>query len=130
VRRHNEEVERLRRGVPERGKGAVEGFLEHVIGRMPLPAGFPHECEVVFNSSTEQSVVQLTLPPRDVVPCDKAFRYVERSDEERPGARPAREIADVYRDTVGQVVLLALRTVFAADERLQNTIAVTSAAMT
>jgi restriction system protein len=120
VRRHNEEVEWLRRAVPERDKEAVEAFLAHVIGRMPLPEGFPHECEVVFNPSTEQALVQLTLPPRDVVPGDKAYRYVERSDEERPASRPAREIADIYRDTVSQVVLLALRNVFAADERLQR----------
>jgi restriction system protein len=120
VRRHNAEVERVRHGVPERDKESVEAFVGHVLSRMPLPAGFPGEVEVVFNPQAEQVLVQLSLPPRDVVPSEKAFKYVERSDEERVVPRPAREIADLYRDTASQVVVLALRNVFAADDKLQR----------
>ncbi len=87
---------------------------------MPIPTGFPHECDVVFNPPTEQVLVQLSLPPRGIVPEDKAYRYVERPDEERVLARPAREIVEIYRDVVSQVVVLALRNVLAADEKLQR----------
>jgi restriction system protein len=120
VRQHNDEVERLRRGVPDRHKEAVEAFLRHVLGSISLPDGFPHECEVVFNPAAEQVLVQLSLPPRNVVPEEKAYKYVERSDEERVSARPAREVADIYRDTVSQVVVLALRNILVADEKLQR----------
>jgi hypothetical protein len=31
-----------------------------------------------------------------VVPDEKAYKYVERSDEERVTVRPAREVSDIY----------------------------------
>ncbi|GAA3238215.1 restriction endonuclease [Pseudonocardia petroleophila] len=115
---HNAEVNRIRDGLPAREKTAVESFLRHVLLELPLPEGFPHEVDVVFSPATEQALVQLTLPPRDVVPVEKSFSYIERSDSERTAARPPREIAEAYRSVVAQVVVLALRQVLGADGAL------------
>lgn len=116
--RHNAEVERMRDGLPAREKTAVESFLRHVLLGLLLPEGFPHQVEVVFSPGAEQALVQLTLPPRDVVPTEKSHTYVERSDSERVAARPQREVAEVYRSVVAQVVVLALRHVLGSDKAL------------
>ena len=68
----------------------------------------------------EQVLVQISLPQRDVVPAEKAHRYVERADEDRVAARPDREIADLYRNVIAQVVVLALRNLLASDPSLQR----------
>lgn len=116
--RHNAEVDRMRDGLPARDKAAVEAFLRHVLLGLSLPEGFPHEVEVVFSPAAEQALVQLTLPPRDVVPTQKSHTYLERSDSERVSARPQREVAEVYRSVVAQVVVLALRHVLGSDKAL------------
>jgi restriction system protein len=72
----------------------------------------------VYSPTAEQALVQLTLPPREVIPTQKSHTYVERSDLERVVARPQREIAELYLSVVAQVVVLALRHVFGADEAL------------
>jgi restriction system protein len=116
--RHNVEVDRMRDGVPAREKAAVEAFLRHVLLGLPLPEGFPHEAEVVFSTAAEQALVKLTLPSREVVPTEKTYIYVERSDTERVVPRPPREVAEAYRSVVAQVVVLALRQVLGSDRAL------------
>lgn len=78
ARRHNLEIDRIRDGLPGREKYAVEAFRRHVLAGLRLPEGFPHEAEVAYSPATEQALVKLTLPPRDVVPMEKSFTYVER----------------------------------------------------
>lgn len=76
---YNEALAALENGVVARDKASVERYLEYVLHAVPLPGKFPRHAEVIFNPATEQGVVRFELPPRDVVPIVRTYRYVQRS---------------------------------------------------
>jgi len=116
---HNEALAALENGVVARDKASVERYLEYMLHAVPLPSKFPRHAEAIFNSTTEQAVVRFELPPRDVVPTVRAYRYVQKpADEERATNRPAKEVAALYRSVVSQVALLCLRNLFQSDDKL------------
>lgn len=120
VERHNTEIDTLKRLFQSRDKAAVEQFANYILQELPLPPEFPREFESVFSPANEQLLVQMSLPAREIVPTVKSYRYYERPDEERSTPRPARDIADLYRSAVSQVVVLTLRNLFASDKALQR----------
>lgn len=61
-------VEAHVRDIAARDQEAVELYLKHVLLRVPLPADFPRDVDVTFNPRTDQVIVQVELPPHDVVP--------------------------------------------------------------
>jgi restriction system protein len=101
-----------------REHAAVEDYLGRVLAGVPLPADFPRHSEVTFNPRTKQVIVQVELPPRDVVPEARQVQYQPRKDEEKVTNRPAKEIAELYRSVVSQVALLCMRDLFDADPTL------------
>ncbi|MFT7835530.1 restriction endonuclease [Saccharothrix sp. BKS2] len=118
--RHNDQVERFRRGVGDRQKEHVERYLSKVLAGVPLPKGFPRGYEVTYNPRSEQAVVRCELPPRDVVPTTASYRYLPTKDETREIPRKAKEVAERYRGVVSQVALLCLRDLFNADPALHS----------
>ena len=113
-RRIEAQAERERRAA-ERGAATEEKQREQarVAGRKEVARERTVELE-------DRVLVQMSLPPREVVPAEKAHRYVERGDEDKVTVRPPREVADLYRDVVAQVVVLALRNLLASDLALQR----------
>ncbi|MGB3441086.1 MAG: restriction endonuclease [Actinophytocola sp.] len=108
------------RAMAGRDKDAVETYLKHVLSRVPLPADFPREVEVIFNPRAEQAVVRIELPPHDVVPTVSTYKYLTTKDEERSTARSRSEIESLYRKVISQVALLCARDLFDADPKLQS----------
>lgn len=118
VREHNEDVDEFLRAVTARHKDAVERYLGLVLSRVPLPEHFPHRSDIAFSPQQEQVVVRFELPARDVVPQVAGYQYLSTKDEERPAARKAKEISDLYRAVISQVALLCVRDLFTADPKL------------
>jgi restriction system protein len=109
----------LEQGIAARDKVSVEQYLELALRAVPLPSGFPHHAEVIFNPGTEQAIVRFKLPPREIIPTIRGYQYVQRSDEERTSNRPPKEVAALYRSVVSQVSLLCLRNLFQSDGKLE-----------
>jgi restriction system protein len=72
---HNHRLDHLAAGVVARDKASVESYLRYVLGRMPLPVGFPRQVEVVISPHGGQAVVRLQLPNRDAVPTVRGYSY-------------------------------------------------------
>jgi restriction system protein len=82
VARHNRDVEQMQTGLRDRSPTAVQGYLELVLARTPLPGDFPRTIEVAYTSRGEQAVVRFELPPVEVVPTDVS--YAARSARRSP----------------------------------------------
>jgi restriction system protein len=107
-------------GVGERDRESVQGYLELVLARVPLPEGFPNQVEVAYSPRGEQAVVRFELPPVDIVPTTLSYTYVSTLPELREKPRPPAQVAQLYRLVVSQVALLHMRDLFEADAELDN----------
>jgi restriction system protein len=61
-------------------------------------------------------VLDWELPAYDVVPEAKSVRYAPREDQYKEAARPVSQRRALYREVLGQSMLLVLHQLFAADE--------------
>lgn len=118
VERHNRAVDEFAARLAERDPDAVADLLAMVLDRLPLPADFPLAAEVTCGLRGELAVVRIELPGPDVVPAERAVRYVAADDELWEVPRPEAEVAELHRLVIGQVGLLCLRDLFAADPGL------------
>jgi restriction system protein len=114
----NEQLEAWATGVRERRREDVERYLMEILAATPLPRGLPRKAEVTFDAENEHVVVRLQLPGVDVIPAVREVAYIKSRGEfvERP--RPARECADLYKNLISQVSLLAIRDLFDGDKEL------------
>ena len=120
VAERNARLTAMAAGVGERDRESVQGYLELVLARVPLPEGFPNQVEVAYSPRGEQAVVRFELPTVDVVPTTLSYTYVSTLPELREKPRPPAQVAQLYRLVVSQVVLLYMRDLFEADAELEN----------
>lgn len=118
VERHNRAVDEFTARLAERDPDAVADLLTMVLDRVPLPSEFPLAAEVTCGLRGELAVVRVELPGAEVVPAERAVRYVAADDELWEVPRPAAEVAELHRLVIGQIGLLCLRDLFAADPGL------------
>ena len=113
VRDHNAAVDELERnflaGVPD----AVEGYFTEVLALSQYPAGFPHQYEVAYRPEPRELVVQYRLPPGELIPPERDFRYVKARREIDKLPRPAKEIKELYASVVHQIALRTMWECFA-----------------
>ncbi|MEV5352576.1 restriction endonuclease [Streptomyces sp. NPDC052693] len=117
VRRHNaavvEVTEGVRRGDPD---SVVEYFSAALYASTAWPEGFPRQVAAAYDVAGRQLVLDWELPPYDVVPEAKSVRYASREDQYKETARPVSRRRALYREVLGQSVLLVLHQLFTADE--------------
>ncbi|MEV8591431.1 restriction endonuclease [Streptomyces sp. NPDC052012] len=117
VRRHNagvgETTDRVRRGDPD---SVVEYFSAALYASTAWPEGFPRQVAAAYDVAGRQLVLDWELPTYDVVPEAKSVRYLSREDQYREAARPVSQRRALYREVLGQSMLLVLHQLFAADE--------------
>ncbi|HEY2129612.1 MAG TPA: restriction endonuclease [Streptosporangiaceae bacterium] len=105
VREHNAAVDafeaRFQAGSPE----AVEEFFDQLLALSEYPSGFPHEYQVAYRHEPRELVIEYRLPPVEVVPTARDFRYVKTRKEIDELPRPAREVKDLYASVIHQVAL-------------------------
>jgi restriction system protein len=116
VREHNSAVDDLERdfraGVPE----AVEEYFTELLALSQYPTGFPHQYQVAYRQEPRELVVEYQLPPVEVIPAERDFRYVKSRGEIDELPRPAREIKDMYASVIHQVALRTMWECFAVAE--------------
>lgn len=112
VREHNAAVDELegafRAGVPD----AVEEYFGQVLARSEYPSSFPHEYHLAYRQEPRELVIEYQLPPVDVIPAARDFRYVKARSEIDELARPVKEIKDLYASVIHQVALRTMRECF------------------
>ena len=114
-RRHVEEISALQRSLAARQPEAVVRYLDLVLEAAEYPDGFPHSWRLAYASGSGHLAIEYELPPMDVVPSEKAFKYVKSSDTITPTARPATQIRSIYTEVVRQTALRVVHEVLEAD---------------
>lgn len=117
VRRHNagvvEVTEGVRRGDPD---SVVEYFSAALYASTAWPEGFPRQVAAAYDVAGRQLVLDWELPAYDVVPEAKSVRYASREDQYKETPRSVGQRRALYREVLGQSMLLVLHQLFTADE--------------
>jgi restriction system protein len=113
VREHNAAVDELegnfRAAVPD----AVEQYFGQVLALSEYPSGFPHEYQVAYRQEPRELVIEYRLPPVEVIPAARDFRYVKTRSEIDELARPVKETKELYASVIHQVALRTMWECFA-----------------
>ncbi len=97
-------------GVPE----AVEWFVSLVLDTSRYPRGFPCTYQVAYRPENRDVVVEFELPPKQVVPEVRGYRYIKTRDEIEALPRPQNEIRQCYKRLIACVALRTLYEIFTA----------------
>jgi restriction system protein len=114
-RRHVEEVSALQRGLAARQPEHVVRYLDLVLEAAEYPDGFPHSWRLGYAAASGHLAIEYELPQIDVVPKDKAYKYVKSSDTITPSARPLTQIRSIYAEMLRQTALRVVHEVLEAD---------------
>jgi restriction system protein len=63
-------------GAPE----AVEWLVLQTLNSSPYPKEFPRKHQVAFRPENRDVVVEIELPPQDVIPSTRGYRYIKARD--------------------------------------------------
>ncbi|MEV6924046.1 restriction endonuclease [Dactylosporangium sp. NPDC051485] len=94
---------------------AVVDYFGIVLANSVYPDDFPQTYRLAYVPESRQLVVEYELPPLEVVPAVKEYKYVKTRHEVTSSARPAKEIKERYASVVTQVTLRTLHELFEAD---------------
>ena len=112
----NEDVDELERRFKDRDPEAVVEYYAEVLVSIKLPYEPPEgESRIAYSAESHQLMIELELPPFDVAPETREYRYVKTHDEVRATALPAAERKRVYALLIAQVALSVMRAAFRAD---------------
>ena len=114
-RQNVEEISALQRGLAARQPDAVVRYLDLVLEAAEYPDGFPHSWRLAYAAGSGHLSIEYELPKVDVVPNEKAYKYVKSSDTITPSARPATQIRSIYAEVLRQTALRVVHEVVEAD---------------
>jgi len=95
-------------GVPE----AVEWFVCSVLERSRYPQEFPRTFQVAYRPENRDVVVEYELPPQQVVPTLRGYKYVKTRDALDAIARSETEVKQRYKLLIARVALRTLHEIF------------------
>ena len=110
----NAEVEVRRAAFAAGDPDAVEWFVSRVLDASRYPGGFPRQYQVAYRPENRDVVVEFELPPQQVVPLVRGYRYIKTRDAIDPLPRPATEVRQRYARLIACMALRTLHEVFAS----------------
>ncbi|MFI5906046.1 restriction endonuclease [Dactylosporangium sp. NPDC051541] len=111
----NAEIDRFTAAFQAGEPEAVVDYFGMVLSNSVYPDDFPQNYRLAYVPESCQLVVEYELPPLEVVPPVREYRYVKTRDEVTSSARTAKEIKERYTSVVTQVTLRTLHELFEAD---------------
>ena len=82
--------------------------------RPAILAVFPAHYQVAYRPENRDVVVEFELPPQEVVPVMRGYRYVKARDAIDPLPRPRTETRQRYKRLIACVALRTLHEIFTA----------------
>lgn len=110
----NAEVDARRAAFAAGEPEAVEWFVTLVLDASQYPEGFPRQYQVAYRPENRDVVVEFELPPQQVIPSVRGYRYVRSRDALDPLPRPANDIKQRYARLIACVALRTLHEIFTA----------------
>jgi restriction system protein len=118
------DVERFRSALEAGDPAAIVDYFGLVLEASRYPPEFPKTHKLAFVPESKQLVLEYELPSFDLVPEEKAFKYVKARDEISSTARPATQRRALYANVIAQTSLRCVHELFEADRNgLVETIA-------
>ncbi|MFC9330483.1 restriction endonuclease [Kitasatospora sp. NPDC057015] len=115
VREYNESLEECRRAYRLAEPAAVESLIERALAASETATqDLPAPCRAVFRPLTRTAVLDLDLPPLDLVPSLSGYRLTPEGDI-APVPRPSADRATDYLRLVARLALRALQAADAVD---------------
>jgi restriction system protein len=114
-RQNVEEISALQRGLAARRPEAVVRYLDLVLEAAQYPDGFPHSWRLAYAAASGHLAIEYEFPQMDVVPKDKAYKYIKSSDAITPTVRPAAQTRTIYAGVLRQTALRVVHEVVEAD---------------
>jgi len=114
AREHNAAVDHLEENFRAGSPDAVEEFFTELLALSEYPAGFPQDYQIAYRPDPRELVVQYRLPPVEIVPTTRDFRYVKTRGEIDELPRPLKEIKELYASVTHQVALRTMWECFTA----------------
>ncbi|WP_369184003.1 restriction endonuclease [Streptomyces sp. Y1] len=115
VREYNDSLEECRRAYRQAEPAAVESLLERALAAAETATqDLPAPCRAVFRPLTRTAVLDLDLPPLDLVPSLTGYRLAP-DGEITPVPRPPADRATDYLRLVARLALRALQAADAVD---------------
>jgi restriction system protein len=111
---HNTDIEARQAAFALGEPEAVEWFVGRVLDGSRYPEGFPCRHQVAYRPENRDLVVEFELPPREMIPRERGYRYVKTRNVIEPLPRPGTEIKQRYAQLIACVALRTLNEIFRA----------------
>jgi restriction system protein len=115
VAAYNAEVDRFATALAGADPATVVEYFAMVLGNSVYPDDFPQHFRLAFLPQTRQLLVEYHLPPVEVVPVVKEYRYDEVRDDIVAVPRGPAEIRQRYTDVIARVALRTVHEIVEAD---------------
>ena len=102
-------------GVAASEPDALVDYFGLVLNASRYPETSPRRHRLAYVPDSRQLVVEFELPGLDVVPVERAFRYVKARDEITSTSLPAKDRKARYASVLAQVSLRTVHELFEAD---------------
>ena len=90
-------------------------YVSAALADIPLPFEHPDVPRVAFSAESRQLVLQLALPPVEVIPEERGYRFIKARAEVSPNPMPASDRKRRYASLIAQIALLVIERTFACD---------------
>jgi len=111
---HNIDIDARRAALASGDPGTVEWFVGRLLDSSWYPSGFPRQHHVRYRPEKRDLTVEFELPPPEVIPEEREYRYAEERDEIESLPRSGSEIRQRYARLISCVALRTLHEVFTA----------------
>ncbi|MEU5529488.1 restriction endonuclease [Micromonospora chersina] len=111
---YDQSIEARRNGFALGEAEAVEWFVDRVLRASTYPKSFPRKWQVAYRPENRDVVVELELPPQEVVPAVREYRYVKTRDTINTIPRPSGEVKQRYARLIASIALRTLHEIFHA----------------
>ena len=117
VKAYNAEVDRFSQAVAAADPASVVEYFAMVLGNSVYPDDFPQHFRLAYLPKQKHLLVEYRLPPVEVIPVVKEYRYDRVRDDLVATPRDQGEIRRRYSEIIAQVALRTIHEIVEADRR-------------
>ncbi|HET6530188.1 MAG TPA: restriction endonuclease [Actinoplanes sp.] len=115
IKAYNAEVDRFARAVAAADPSSVVEYFAMVLGNSVYPDDFPQHFRLAYLPKQRHLLIEYHLPPVEVIPIVKEYRYDRVRDDLAAVPRDHNEIRRRYTEVIAQVTLRTVHEVVEAD---------------
>lgn len=112
---YNAEVDRFAAAVAAADPSSVVEYFAMVLGNSVYPDDFPQHFRLAYLPKQKHLLIEYHLPPIEVIPVVKEYRYDRLRDDLTATPRDELEIRQRYTDVIAKVSLRTIHEVIEAD---------------